>query len=67
MGLLGFKQRRNLHSAHLEEKIVDGRKCFVAGGPDKGKVEEPNLVLASSDRVSSMLKLVCSFCSAKLA
>ncbi len=49
VGLLGFGQRRNLHSMHLEEKIaelnlavhpdliiMDVRKCFVAGGPDKG-------------------------------
>ena len=65
VGLLDFEQRRNLHSMHLEEKIaelnlavrpdliiMDGRKCFVTGGPAKGLVEEPNVILASGDRVA---------------
>jgi uncharacterized protein (DUF362 family) len=65
VGLLEFEQRKNLHSIHLEEKIaelnlavrphlivMDGRKCFVTGGPDKGLVEEPNLILASGDRIA---------------
>jgi uncharacterized protein (DUF362 family) len=65
VGLLGFQQRRDLHMTHIEEKIaelnlavhpdlviIDGRKCFVAGGPAKGLVEEPNLILASGDRVA---------------
>lgn len=65
VGLLKFGQRRRLHMMHLEEKIaelnlavhpdlliMDGRKCFVAGGPDKGQVEEPNLLLASGDRIA---------------
>lgn len=65
VGLLGFGQRRNLHSMHLEEKIaelnlavhpnliiMDGRKCFVTGGPAKGLVEEPNLILASGDHIA---------------
>jgi len=32
--------------------IVDARKCFIAGGPIKGKVAEPNLILASRNRVA---------------
>jgi len=65
VGFLDFKQRGDLHSAHLEEKIaelnlafhpdliiMDGRKCFVTGGPDVGRVEEPNVILASGDRVA---------------
>lgn len=65
VGLLRFGQRRRLHMLHLEEKIaelnlavhpdliiMDGRKCFVTGGPDKGQVEEPNLILASGDRIA---------------
>jgi len=65
VGLLGFEQRRDLHSMYIEQKIaelnlavhpdliiMDGRKCFVTGGPDKGQVEEPNLILASGDRVA---------------
>ena len=63
--LLDFRQRGDLHSGHLEEKIaemnlavhpdliiMDGRKCFVTGGPDVGHVEEPNIILASGDRIA---------------
>lgn len=32
--------------------IMDGRKSFVTGGPDIGEVVEPNLILASGDRVA---------------
>jgi uncharacterized protein (DUF362 family) len=66
VGFLGFQQRRDLHMAFLEEKIaelnlavhpdliiMDGRKCFVTGGPDKGLVKEPNLILASGDRIAT--------------
>jgi uncharacterized protein (DUF362 family) len=69
VGLLDFGQRHDLHSAHLEEKIaelnlavhphliiMDGRKCFVTGGPDKGLVKEPNLILASGDRIAIDIK-----------
>jgi uncharacterized protein (DUF362 family) len=65
VGLLDFRLRGEMHSAHLEEKIaeinlavhpdlivMDGRKCFVTGGPDVGRVESPNVVLASGDRVA---------------
>jgi uncharacterized protein (DUF362 family) len=58
VGLPDFKQRGDLHSAHLEEKIaelnlavyadlitINGRKCFVTGDPDVGRVEEPNIIL----------------------
>jgi uncharacterized protein (DUF362 family) len=54
-----------MHSSYLEEKIaeinlavhpdlivMDGRKCFVTGGPDVGRVESPNVILASGDRVA---------------
>lgn len=65
VGLLNFRQRNDLHSAHLEEKIaelnlavrpnliiMDGRRCFVTGGPDVGVVEEPNIILASGDLIA---------------
>jgi len=77
VGLLSFKQRGDLHSAHLEEKIaelnlavhpdliiMDGRKCFTTGGPDVGHVEEPNVILASGDRVAidvEALKILKSY------
>ena len=77
VGILDFKQRRDLHSAFLEEKIaelnlvvhpdliiMDGRRCFVTGGPDKGLVEEPNVILASGDRIAidvEALKILQSY------
>jgi uncharacterized protein (DUF362 family) len=32
--------------------LMDGIKAFVTGGPESGKVVEPNLLLASRDRVA---------------
>jgi hypothetical protein len=32
--------------------IMDARKIFVTGGPDKGKIENPGLIYASGDRVA---------------
>ncbi len=32
--------------------IMDGIKAFVDGGPERGKVVEPNIMLASTDRVA---------------
>ena len=32
--------------------IMDGRKSFVTGGPDNGEVVEPNIILASGDRIA---------------
>jgi uncharacterized protein (DUF362 family) len=32
--------------------IMDGIKAFVDGGPERGKEVQPNLMLASSDRVA---------------
>ncbi|HMK95483.1 MAG TPA: DUF362 domain-containing protein [Candidatus Limnocylindrales bacterium] len=32
--------------------LMDGIKAFVTGGPDKGTLVEPNLLLASRDRVA---------------
>jgi uncharacterized protein (DUF362 family) len=32
--------------------IMDATKAFVSGGPEKGKMVEPNLLLASRDRVA---------------
>jgi uncharacterized protein (DUF362 family) len=32
--------------------LMDGIKAFVTGGPESGKVVEPNLLLASQDRVA---------------
>jgi uncharacterized protein (DUF362 family) len=32
--------------------LMDGIKAFVTGGPEQGRVAEPNLLLASKDRVA---------------
>jgi len=77
IGLLDYRLRGYMHSGHLEEKIaelnlsihpdliiMDGRKCFVTGGPDAGRVEDPNLILASGDRVAidvEAIKVIKSF------
>jgi uncharacterized protein (DUF362 family) len=55
-------ERRGYHMRHLEEKlaeislcwqpdlvIMDGRKIFITGGPDRGQVAEPGVILASGD------------------
>ena len=39
-------------SYNLDFVLMDGIKAFVTGGPDQGKVVEPNLLLASHDRVA---------------
>jgi uncharacterized protein (DUF362 family) len=32
--------------------VMDAIKAFVSGGPEKGSVVEPNLLLASKDRIA---------------
>ena len=66
VGFMHPGERRSLHVRHLEEKvaeinlcwqpdliIMDGRKAFVAGGPDTGQVVEPGVLLASGDLVAT--------------
>jgi uncharacterized protein (DUF362 family) len=58
-------QRRGFHLSYREEKlaeislcwqpdliIMDGRKAFVTGGPQNGRVESPNVILASGDLIA---------------
>jgi uncharacterized protein (DUF362 family) len=65
VGFMHPGERRALHARHLEQKVaeismcwqpdlivMDGRKAFVSGGPDKGQVAEPGLMLASGDLVA---------------
>ena len=70
--LVGFMhpcQRRILHKDHLEERIaelsmavapdiniIDGRKIFIDGGPDNGKVAEANTIFVNSDLLEADLK-----------
>ena len=65
VGFIHPGERRALHARNLEQKIaeinlawqpdlilVDGRKCFVSGGPDKGELVEPGVIMASGDPVA---------------
>ncbi len=65
VGFMHPGERRALHAHHLEQKIaeislcwqpdlviMDSRKAFVRGGPDKGQLVEPGLLLASGDLVA---------------
>ena len=65
VGFMHPGERRALHARYLEQKvaeislcwqpnliIMDGRKAFVSGGPDKGELAEPGLVLASGDLIA---------------
>ena len=58
-------ERRAFHLKYREEKlaeislcwqpdliVMDGRKAFVTGGPQRGRIEEPNIMLASGDLVA---------------
>ena len=77
VGFMKPSERMQLHMRHLEEKvsdlnlvvhphliIMDGRKCFISGGPATGDLRNPGLVLASGDRVAldvEALKTVAAF------
>lgn len=77
IGMLKPIQRGPLHLSNLESRvsevasvikpsliIMDGRKCFVTQGPEKGQVENPNILMASDDRVAldiEALKILQSY------
>jgi uncharacterized protein (DUF362 family) len=81
-GFVKGSERLAFHLSHLKEKIVDlnlvvhpnliimdGRKCFITGGPFSGKVREPNVILASGDRTAmdvEGIKIIESFEGASL-
>ncbi|MBN2016289.1 DUF362 domain-containing protein [Candidatus Dojkabacteria bacterium] len=65
VGLMKTNERFWLHFRKLQEKIgelnrvispdliiMDARKCFINRGPSEGEMKEPNLIMASRDRVS---------------
>lgn len=65
MGFVRPRDRHVMHLRALQEKladlntvihpdliIMDGRRCFISGGPSKGELREPGLILASGDRVA---------------
>lgn len=82
VGFIKPSERIRLHMRKLEEKIadlnllvhpnliiMDGRKCFISGGPAKGELRSPGLVLASGDRIAldvEALKTIKSFDGANL-
>jgi uncharacterized protein (DUF362 family) len=65
MGFVRHRDRLGMHARNLREKladlnlaigpdliILDGRRAFISGGPSKGELREPGLVLASGDRIA---------------
>jgi len=82
VGFMKPSERMMLHARHLEEKIadlnlvvnpnliiMDGRKCFISGGPANGELREPNVILASGDRIAidiEALKIIQSYEGASL-
>lgn len=77
VGFMKPNERIRLHMRHLEAKIadlnlivhpdliiMDGRRCFISGGPDKGEIRTPRVVLSSGDRVAldvEALKIIESY------
>jgi len=77
MGIIHPGQRRAMHARNLEQKVaeinlawqpdlivMDGRKAFVSGGPAKGELVEPGVIMASGDMVTidvEALKILGSY------
>jgi uncharacterized protein (DUF362 family) len=71
LGFVAPGQRRSFHLNHLQEKlaevslcwqpdliIMDGRKAFVSGGPNKGQLVEPGVLLASADLIATDVEAI---------
>lgn len=65
VGFMHPAERRALHMRNLEQKaaeislvwqpdliVMDGRKAFVSGGPERGELVQPNVIMASGDMVA---------------
>jgi len=77
VGFMKPSERTQLHLRHIEEKIadlnlvvhpnlviMDGRVCFINGGPACGERRSPNVILASGDRIAidvEAIKTIQSF------
>lgn len=77
VGFMKPSERTLLHLRHIEEKIadlnlvvhpnlviMDGRVCFINGGPACGERRSPNVILASGDRIAidvEAIKTIQSF------
>ena len=82
VGFMKPSERVGLHMRNLEEKIadlnlvvhpnliiIDGRKCFISGGPATGELRSPGVLLASGDRIAldvEALKIIEGFEGASL-
>ncbi len=66
IGLMKPSERLALHARNTEEKsaesnlafkpdliILDGRKAFISGGPSKGELREPGILIASTSRLKT--------------
>jgi uncharacterized protein (DUF362 family) len=64
-GFINPGEQRAFHLRYLEEKVaeislcwqpdlivMDCRKAFISGGPERGQVVEPKVILASGDLVA---------------
>jgi uncharacterized protein (DUF362 family) len=76
-GFTKKSDRMEFHLRHLKEKLVDlnlvvqpnliimdGRTCFISGGPFSGEVRKPIMVLASGDRIAmdvEAIKVIAGF------
>jgi uncharacterized protein (DUF362 family) len=81
-GFTKKSERMAFHARNLKQKLVDlnlavhpnlivmdGRKCFITGGPFSGEVRSANVILASGDRVAvdvESIKVIESFEGSKL-
>jgi uncharacterized protein (DUF362 family) len=77
MGFVRPRDRIGMHLWRLREKLadlnlaigpdlalVDARRCFISGGPIRGELRTPDLILASGDRVAldvEALKVIQSY------
>jgi uncharacterized protein (DUF362 family) len=77
VGIVHPGEHRSMHMRNLERKIaefnlclqpdliiMDGRKAFVSGGPARGELVEPGVIMASGDQVAidiEALKILGSY------
>jgi uncharacterized protein (DUF362 family) len=77
VGFVNPGERRSMHMGNLERKIaefnlvlqpdliiMDGRKAFISGGPAKGVLVEPGVIMASGEQVAidvEALKILGSY------
>jgi uncharacterized protein (DUF362 family) len=65
MGLIPVPDRKHMHRTALEEMIgelnlyfapdliiLDGRRCFISGGPDSGEERAPGVLIGGTGRVA---------------